>query len=70
MSADADDELLRAAVLAFVAAQRRLLLRLDALETDPAGVAAAMTAELDQLAAATEPRGRQLGSRLRSDPGD
>ena len=69
MTATADQGPLRDAVLGYLDAQRRLLTLLDASGPEAAGIKAAMTAELDQLAAAADPRGR-LDSRLRSDPGD
>ena len=64
-----DDEELRSAVVAYVILQRRLVHLLQAPGADPAGLAAAMTAELDQLAAAMEITGWDPGPRYRSDPG-
>jgi hypothetical protein len=68
MTAEAGDELLDA-VAAYVVAQQRLLGLLDTAGVDGTRVKAAMFAELDQLAAAMELRGRRPHPPLRDDPG-
>ena len=60
---------MRDALVAYVVAQRRLIDLLQVSGADAANVSAAMTAELDQLAAAMNVTGREPDPRFRSDPG-